>query len=135
MAADAQYPIWCNSRYPNGTGYDCRDLDSNRTGAAVYVLSGSGAGQMRVVTGGGTAFNRSWIIDRPFGGSGGGVPIAEDSIVSFLERRSHMIIRENVFQDGGPCQIFGGLYHAVIAENTGAWQYNRPCAQQYVGQS
>lgn len=29
-----------------------------------------------------------------------------------------MIIRENTFEDGGPCQIFGGLYHAVIAENT-----------------
>ena len=115
MAADAQYPIWCNSRYPNGTG--CRDLDSNRTGAAAYVLSGAGAGQMRVVTAGGTAFNRSWQIERPFGGSGGGVPIASNSIVSFLERRSHMIIRENVFEDGGPCQIFGGLYHAVIAEN------------------
>jgi hypothetical protein len=23
-----------------------------------------------------------------------------------------------VLQDGGPCQIFGGLYHAVIAQNT-----------------
>ena len=67
MASDPSYPVWCD---PN-TG--CRYLDSNRTGAAVYVLAGQGAGQMRVVTGGGTAYNRSWHIDRPFGGEGGGV--------------------------------------------------------------
>lgn len=67
MATDPSYPEWCD---PN-TG--CRYLDSNRTGAAVYVLAGEGAGQMRVVTGGGTAYNRSWEIDKPFGGSGGGV--------------------------------------------------------------
>ena len=29
--------------------------------------------------------------------SGGGVPLGPDSLVSFFERRSHMIIRENVF--------------------------------------
>lgn len=46
------------------------------------------------------------------------VPLGADSLVTFFERRSHMIIRENTFEDGGPCQIFGGLYHAVIAENT-----------------
>ena len=114
MATDPRYPVWCNN--PNHT--DCRYLDSNRTGAAVYVLSGKGAGQMRVVTGGGTAFNRSWRIDRAFGGAGGGVPIDRSSVVTFFERRSHMIIRENTFMDGGPCQIFGGLYHGVIAENT-----------------
>lgn len=83
----------------------------------MYVLGGNGAGQMRVITAGGTAFNRSWQIDRPFGGKGGGVALGPDSVVTFFERRSHMIIRENTFSDGGPCQIFGGLYHAVIAEN------------------
>ena len=46
------------------------------------------------------------------------MPLGTDSLVTFFERRSHMIIRENTFEDGGPCQIFGGLYHAVIAENT-----------------
>ena len=69
MASDPSYPVWCDPT----TG--CRYLDSNRTGAAVYVLAGQGAGQMRVVTGGGTAYNRSWEIDRPFGGSGGGVRV------------------------------------------------------------
>ena len=62
-----------------------------------------------------TAFHCVLVADPLFYSQ---VPLGVDSLVTFFERRSHMIIRENTFEDGGPCQIFGGLYHAVIAENT-----------------
>jgi uncharacterized spore protein YtfJ len=74
----------------------------------MYVLGGQGAGQMRVFAGGGSAdgYNRTWTLERPFGGSvGGGVPINADSFISVFERREHMIIRDNHFSDGGPMQM------------------------------
>ena len=50
-------------------------------------------------------YNRTWTLERPFGGSGGGVPINADSFISVFERREHMIIRDNHFSDGGPMQM------------------------------
>jgi len=108
------YNQWCS---PPG---NCRDIGVNWTGSAMYVLGGQGAGQMRVFEGGGLAdgYNRTWKLEQPFGGTGGGVSIDEQSFVSVFERREHMIIRDNLFSDGGPMQLYGGMRHAQINNNT-----------------
>jgi hypothetical protein len=96
---DPVYPLYCS---PPG---NCRNVHTDWTGAAMYVLGGQGAGQMRVFAGGGLGYNRTWTLEEPFGGSGGGVPINADSFISVFERREHMIIRDNHFFDGGPMQM------------------------------
>jgi hypothetical protein len=35
-----------------------------------------------------------------------------------FERRERCIYRDNLFSDGGPMQLYGGMWHAVVANNT-----------------
>ena len=112
---DPVYPQWCS---PPG---HCRNLDTNWTGAAAYILSGTGQGQLRTFKKAGLAegLNRTWELEEPFGGGGGGgVPLAADSFVSVFARREKCIYRDNLFSDGGPMQLYGGMWHAVVANNT-----------------
>ena len=116
---DPDYPQWCS---PPGT---CRDLDTNWTGAAAYVIGGQGQGQLRVFAKGGLAegLNRTWQLATPFGATptgatNGGVPLGADSFVSVFERREKCIYRDNLFEDGGPMQLYGGMWHAVVANNS-----------------
>jgi hypothetical protein len=64
---DPVYPQWCT------TPGHCRDLDTNWTGAAAYVIGGQGRGQLRVFEKGGIAegLNRTWVLQYPFDGSDG----------------------------------------------------------------
>ena len=50
-------------------------MNTNWTGSAAYVLAGAGQGQMRTVRLGGIEQNRTWMLEKPFGGAGGGVPL------------------------------------------------------------
>ena len=114
---DPDYPQWCS---PPST---CRDLDTNWTGSAAYVIGGQGQGQLRVFAKGGLAegLNRTWQLATPFGatqGTNGGVPLGADSFVSVFERRERCIYRDNLFEDGGPMQLYGGMWHAVVANNS-----------------
>ena len=79
---DPVYPQWCS---PPG---HCRDLSTNWTGAAAYVLAGQGQGQLRVFRKGGLGegLNRTWELQHAFG-SLSGVPLGADSFVSVFERR------------------------------------------------
>eukprot|EP00040_Diaphanoeca_grandis_P005094 m.31359 g.31359 ORF g.31359 m.31359 type:complete len:780 (+) comp16447_c0_seq1:96-2435(+) len=114
FAADPVYPQYCN---PPG---HCQMVDTNWTGAAAYIIEGQGQGQMRVFAKGGLGFNRTWPLQTPFGNDGGGVALDASSFVSVFERRERSIYRDNVFEDGGPIQLYGGMFHAVVANNTGA---------------
>jgi hypothetical protein len=106
---DPVYPQWCS---PPG---HCRNLDTNWTGAAAYVLGGASQGQLRVFKKGGLAegLNRTWELQAAFS-----PPLAADSFVSVFERREKCIYRDNLFSDGGPMQLYGGMWHAVVANNT-----------------
>ena len=109
-----KYDQWCSS--PNR----CQTVNTNWNGSAAYVLSGQGKGQLRVFAAGGIKQNRTWTLKTPFGGVGGGVPLGVDSVISVFEHREKCIYRDNSFEDGGPFQLYGGMYHAVIANNTAA---------------
>ena len=74
---------------------------------------------MRTVRLGGIQQNRTWMLEKPFGGAGGGVPLGADSVVSFGARRERCIYRDNVFADGGAMQLWGLMWHAVVANNVG----------------
>lgn len=113
FTSDPLYPQWCS---PPG---HCRDLSTNWTGAAAYVLGGTGQGQLRVFKKGGLAegLNRTWELEEPFG-SDGGVALGADSLISVFERREKCIYRDNLFSDGGPMQLYGGMFHAIVANNT-----------------
>jgi hypothetical protein len=109
------YPQYCS---PPG---NCRSVDTNWTGAAMYVLGGQGQGQLRVFAQGGLlpGSNKSkWVLEKPFGGVGGGVPLDATSWVSVFEHREKSIYRDNLFTDGGPMQLYGGAFHMIVANNT-----------------
>lgn len=46
------------------------------------------------------------------------MPLGPDSLVSIFEHREKSIYRDNLFEDGGPFQLYGGMYHCVVANNT-----------------
>lgn len=69
MHSDPHFPQRCSE--PG----KCQMVNTNWTGAAVYVLAGQGVGQLRTVRGGGITYNRTWQLTKSFGGSGGGVPL------------------------------------------------------------
>jgi hypothetical protein len=98
----------------------CVTVHTNKTGSAVYVIGGTGQGQMRTVANGGPWMNRTvrppgrfsaisvsfrltarncgsrpgqWVLEAPFGGEGGGVALDETSIVTFNDRRERNIYR------------------------------------------
>lgn len=71
------------------------------------MLGGTGQGQLRVFEKGGIGegLNRTWELEKAFGGDGGGVALGSDSVVSVFERRERCIYRDNLFSDGGPMQL------------------------------
>ena len=85
---------------------------TNWAGAAVMILSGTGAGQWRVV-----AHNegREWEIDRPWN-------IAPDatSVLSIAPHRGRNLFIGNHYEDGGSFQLYGAALDTIVAANTGA---------------
>eukprot|EP00039_Didymoeca_costata_P014568 m.236657 g.236657 ORF g.236657 m.236657 type:complete len:728 (+) comp16052_c0_seq16:66-2249(+) len=113
LPVDPVFPQWCSSKT------HCQYVHTEWTGSAVYVIQGQGQGQLRVVASGGMKQNRSWTLAKEFGGAGGGVPLGADSYVSIFERREKCLYIGNHFADGGPMQLYGGMFHAVVADNVG----------------
>jgi hypothetical protein len=78
-------------------------------GAAVYVLSGAGAGQYRFVT---AHRGREWIVDRPWD-----VALDETSMLSIVPFRGRNIFYDNRFEDTGPLQLYGSAADVIVAGN------------------
>lgn len=81
-------------------------------GAAVFVLGGRGAGQVRRVAGQG---ERTVDVDRPW-------DVAPDasSFVCVTMFQGHYLIVGNEFADCGPMQFYGTAVENVVTRNTGA---------------
>ena len=120
MPRDPAFDKWCpppGDKYCPKLPCKCVTVNTNHTGSAVYVIGGTGQGQMRTVSEGGIWMNRTWRLEKPFGGEGGGVALDETSFVSFNARREKNIYRDNTFLDGGCMQLWGLMWHAVVANN------------------
>lgn len=104
---DPVYPEWCSS-----PGH-CQLVDTDWTGSAMYVLGGTGQGQLAVFASGGIKDNRTWTLAQGFK-----VPLDATSFVSVFEHREKSIYRDNYFADGGCVQLYGGIFHAIVANNT-----------------
>jgi len=91
-----------------------KDYKQHRTdyrGGAVVIMSGTGAGQYRIVTGN---KDREWTIDRPWG-------VAPDasSIITITHHRGRNIFQGNDFADGGACQLYGAALDSLVVGNKG----------------
>jgi len=81
---DPVYPQWCS------TPDHCQQVDTDWSGSAMYVLGGTGQGQLGVFASGGVAQNRTWTLVEPFdreGTPGGGVRLDATSFVSVFQHR------------------------------------------------
>ena len=120
MPRDPDFDKWCPntiSKWCPKLPCKCVTVNTNHTGSAVYVIGGTGQGQMRTVADGGDWMNRTWVLEKPFGGEGGGVALDETSFVTFNARRERNIYRDNEFIDGGPMQLWGLMWHSIVANN------------------
>ena len=81
-------------------------------GAAVFVLAGKGAGQVRRVVGQG---EQSVEVDRPWD-----VLPDESSEICVTMFQGHYLVIGNEFADCGPMQFYGTAVENVVARNTGA---------------
>ena len=81
-------------------------------GAAVFVLAGTGAGQVRRVAGQG---ERSVEVDRPW-------DVAPDtnSEICVTMFQEHYMVVGNDFADCGPMQFYGTAVENIVLRNTGA---------------
>ncbi len=89
---------------PNWRGRDWQ-------GAAVFVLAGRGAGQVRRVTGHG---ERSVEVDRPWDVE---PDAGSDLCVTMFQ--GHYLVIGNEFSDCGPMQFYGTAVENIVARNTG----------------
>ena len=121
MPVDPAFDKWCpnqiNPPWCNETPCPCVTVNTDHNGSAAYVIGGTAQGQIRTVSDGGIWMNRTWTLEQPFGGVGGGVALDETSFVSFNARREKNIYRDNEFIDGGAMQLWGLMWHAVVANN------------------
>ena len=120
MPRDPEFDKWCPntiSKWCPKLPCKCVTVNTNHTGSAVYIIGGTGQGQMRTVADGGDWLNRTWVLERPFGGVGGGVALDETSFVTFNARRERNIYRDNLFLDGGAMQLWGLMWHSIVASN------------------
>ena len=81
-------------------------------GAAVYILDGTGAGQVRFVT---ANEGRNWELDRPWI-----VPPDDTSVFSIVPYRGRNLFVHNTFTDGGAMQLYGSAADVIVAGNKGA---------------
>jgi hypothetical protein len=81
-------------------------------GAGVFILAGTGAGQVRRVVGHG---ERSVEVDRPWD-----VEPDARSFVCVTMFQGHYLILDNDFSDCGAMQFYGTAIENVVAGNTGA---------------
>ncbi|MBM3957130.1 MAG: hypothetical protein FJ313_03670, partial [Gemmatimonadetes bacterium] len=81
-------------------------------GGVVYILDGTGAGQYRIVT---ANAGRDWTVDRPWE-----APPDETSTLSIVPFRGRNLFIGNLFEDGGPVQLYGSAADVIVAENRGA---------------
>ena len=81
-------------------------------GAAVYILDGTGAGQVRFVT---ANEGRNWEVDRPWI-----VPPDDTSVLSIVPYRGRNMFVNNTFLDGGAVQMYGSAADVIVAGNRGA---------------
>lgn len=83
--------------------------DGNWSKAAFYVIGGSGAGQYARVS----AFRGGAVdVDRALP-----VPLDATSIVSIVPAQENYVVIDNMFEDAGALQIYGGSMDAVFAGN------------------
>lgn len=82
------------------------------SGAAVFVLDGRGAGQVRRVAGQG---EQSVEVDRPWD-----VAPDADSDICVTMYQGHYLVIGNAFSDCGPMQFYGTAVENVVLRNTGA---------------
>ncbi|HNX34310.1 MAG TPA: glycosyl hydrolase family 28-related protein [Kiritimatiellia bacterium] len=80
-------------------------------GAAVFVLAGRGAGQVRRVVGQG---EQSVEIDRPWE-----VAPDADSDICVTMYQGHYLVIGNEFSDCGPMQFYGTAVENIVVRNTG----------------
>lgn len=85
---------------------------TNWVGAAVQVLSGTGAGQYRFVA---AHAGREWRVDRPWA-----VEPDATSLLSIAPFRGQSLFIGNTFEDGGAFQLYAAAHDSIVAENTGA---------------
>ncbi len=85
---------------------------TNWVGAAVQVLSGTGAGQYRFVA---AHAGREWRVDRPWA-----VEPDATSLLSIAPFRGQNLFVGNAFEDGGPFQLYAAAHDSIVAENKGA---------------
>jgi hypothetical protein len=81
-------------------------------GAKFQVLSGAGAGQWARVA---TNTNTTVQLDRELEHS-----LDQTSMISIVPFRGHLMFVANVYEDGGPFQLYGDAHSCLIAENTAA---------------
>jgi hypothetical protein len=85
---------------------------TNWVGAAVQVLSGTGAGQYRFVA---AHAGREWRVDRPWA-----VEPDATSLISIAPFRGQNLFVGNAFEDGGAFQLYAAAHDSIVAENKGA---------------
>lgn len=116
MTSDAGGEAYSGPAAANGTVVELAGKPAWRnrdwTGAAVFILAGRGAGQVRRVAGQG---ERSVTVDRPW-------DVAPDGTSYFCVTmyQGHYLIIGNEFADCGPMQFYGTAVENVVAGNSGA---------------
>lgn len=90
--------------------------------AAVFVLSGTGAGQLREIEGVENEGGQRLVIDRPWD-----VVPDTSSTIAVTAIRRNLIFAENEFVDTGHFQFYGTISEAIVKGNTatrsgGFWQ-------------
>jgi len=104
------------------TSFTVSDLGGVPPRAAVYVLSGAGAGQVRLITGVEQDSGDRVVVDRPWD-----VVPDESSTVAITAVRRNMIFVDNALTDTGHFQFYGTAVEAIVKGNSatrsgGFWQ-------------
>lgn len=91
-------------------GHGAGHGDTNWVGGLVSVLTGKGAGQWRLVTEPSTG--KTWRVDRPWI-----TPPDSSSLVGICSMMGRMLIIDNLFEDGGPVQLYKAGTGTIFAGN------------------
>ena len=85
--------------------------DCGWAGGALYVVQGTGAGQLRTVVAARTG-SRFVEVDRPFS-----TALDQTSLVTLCTYIGDAVVAGNHFSNGTAVQYYGSAFHAVIADN------------------
>ncbi|KCV69624.1 hypothetical protein H696_04043 [Fonticula alba] len=75
------------------------------------IIKGKGAGQYRRIV---SSTDKEWVLDEPFV-----VTPDSSSVITITYYRGHYLFLGNVWEDGGPVQLYGCAMECVVAENVG----------------